>query len=63
MQNNDTPLHLAAFKGYSDTVHTLIKVGASLDAINKVSISIFEHFVITIHDCDLIIYMLLQRHS
>ena len=40
MKDKNTPLHLAAYRGYSETIHRLIKAGASLDHIDKVSISI-----------------------
>ena len=59
MQNNDTPLHSAAFKGHKDVADVLIKFGASLDAINNVSVFIIKHIVIIIHDCTFYVMLLL----
>ena len=50
---NSTPLHIAAFNGHSDITLILIKCGATLHAIDEVSISIIVHVDITINDCDL----------
>ena len=36
IQENNTPLHLAAREGYTNTAIMLIRYGASLDAVNKV---------------------------
>ena len=47
IQDNDTPLHWAAFYGHNDVADVLIKAGARIDAINNVSI-IIKHAVITI---------------
>ena len=40
MQGKRTPLHYAAYRGNSETANILIEAGASLDPIDKVSISI-----------------------
>ena len=37
IQNNHTPLHLAAFNGHADVGNILINAGAHIDALNKVS--------------------------
>ena len=58
LQENDTPLHWAAYKGYFDVADVLIKSGALLDAINNVSVFIIKH-VVFIHDCILYVMLLL----
>ena len=58
LQANYTPLHLAAHEGRFDVADVLIKSGASLDAINIVSVFIIKHVVI-IHDCILYVMLLL----
>ena len=60
MQDKNTPLHNAAYLGKNLITDILIKAGATLNAINKVSISIIEYVGIPIHDCILDL-MLLQK--
>ena len=50
---------MAALNGHNDVVDVLIKYGASLNAINKVSVFIIKHVVIIIHDCILYVMLLL----
>ena len=58
LQQNNTPLHWAAYFGHFDVADVLIKSGALLDAINNVSVFIIKHVVI-IHDCILYVMLLL----
>ena len=58
LQENNTPLHFAAYKSRFDIADVLIKSGALLDAINIVSVFIIKHVVI-IHDCILYVMLLL----
>ena len=58
LQENNTPLHFAAYNGCFDVADVLIKSGALLDVIDKVSVFIIKHVVI-IHDCILYVMLLL----
>ena len=36
LQNNDTPLHEAAWAGHADVIEVLVSLNAVVDAVNKV---------------------------
>ena len=37
LQEGNTPLHYAAYKGHGEVVDTLVNAGATVDVINNVS--------------------------